>query len=161
MTCQNKWIILLWILRKKPQTQTITLSRSVRQDSLLCTTILSHNLQHSISNRLTKLFWFTFQSYIFLYWYQLLYNIFCYFCKTANKEIFLSIDPKLGLQIVILSSYWEVKEIKFWSWIEAKSWIHNSLHARCSSQNAPKVWVAEIWDEFQKQRPEFDLLLSV
>lgn len=125
--------------QKKTQTETLTLSRSVRQDILLCTTILRHNLQHSISNRLTKLIWFTFQSYLFLYRYWLLFKNFCYFCKTANKEILLSIDPKLSLQIVILSSYWEVKEIKFWSWIEAKSWIHNSLHRRCSSQNAQKL----------------------
>lgn len=125
--------------QKHPQTETFTLSRSVRQDIPLCTIILRYILQHSISNRLTRLSSFTFQSDVFLYWYTLLFKNFCHFCKTANKEIFLSIEPKLGLEIVILSSYWEVKEIKFWSWIEAKSRTHNSLHIRCSSQNAQKL----------------------
>lgn len=125
--------------QKYPQTEMFTVSRSVRQDILHCTRFLRHILQHSSRNRLTKLFCYTLQSHLLLYLCWLLLNNFRYCCKTAKKEIFLSIEPKLGLQIVILSSYWEVKEIKFWSWIEAKSGAYNSLHTRCSSKNAPKL----------------------
>lgn len=105
-----------------------------------CTVQDQDILQRSVRNRLAKLFCYTLQSHLFLYLCWLLFNNFRYACKTANKEIFLSIEPKLGLQIVILSSYWEVKEIKFWSWTGTKSGAYNSPHTRCSSQNAQQ-WI--------------------
>lgn len=128
--------------QKYPQTETLNFTRRVRYDILYSTRFLRHILQYCVRNRLTKPFFFffcyTLQSCLFLYLCWLLFNNFCNSCKTANKEILLSIEPKLGLQIVILSSYWEVKEIRFWSWIETKSEASNSLHTRCSSQNAQK-----------------------
>lgn len=123
--------------QKYPRTEMLTFSRTVRQDILHCTRYLRHILQCSVRNRLTKLFCYILQSHLFLCW--LLLNNFCYSYKTANKEIFLSVQPKLGLQIVILSSYWEMKEMKFWSWMEGKSGTYNSLYTTCFSQNAPKL----------------------
>lgn len=130
--------------QKYPQTEMLTFSRTVRQDILHWTRHLRHILQCSVRNRFTKLFCYIFQSHLFLYLCWLLLNNFCYSYKTANKEIFLSVEPKLGLQIVILSSSWEMKEMKFWSWMETgksdgKSGTYNSLYTTCFSQNAPKL----------------------